>query len=158
METRRDGVIAPPYCHRGSPRGASSCIDFTRRRSVVIPVVDKSSRRWDRDGCDVVWIQLYAFLTLVAAFVYNCPYQTPPSLAIKSVVRYISRNNSGVIDSLSSVCLILGATWYTIATHLAHLGFVVSHPLARPSPRSGPCQCATRCGNRTHPNLPRRTR
>ena len=44
----------------------------------------------------------YAILALVAAFAYNCPYQTPPSLAIRSLVRYISRRHGGVVNTLNS--------------------------------------------------------
>ena len=44
----------------------------------------------------------YAILALVAAFAYNCPYQMPPSLAIRSLVRYISQRHRGVVNTLNS--------------------------------------------------------
>jgi len=63
----------------------------------------------------------YAFLTLAAAFVYNCPYQTPPSLIIQSLVRYVSRNHHEVVDSLSSVSSILHTARLVITRHLTHV-------------------------------------
>ena len=52
-------------------------------------------------------ISFYAFLTLAATLVYNCPYQTPPSLAMRSLVRYVTRNHRRVIYWLSSIFSIL---------------------------------------------------
>ena len=63
----------------------------------------------------------YAFLTLAAASVYNCPYQTPPSLAIQYLVGYISRNHHEVVDSLSSVSSVLHAARLVITRHLGHV-------------------------------------
>jgi len=33
----------------------------------------------------------YVFLTLTAALCYNCPYQTPPSILTRTVIRYVAR-------------------------------------------------------------------
>ena len=52
----------------------------------------------------------YAFLTIAATFVYNCPYQTPPSLVMRSLVKRISGNHRWAVDSFSSTFPILNAT------------------------------------------------
>ena len=35
----------------------------------------------------------YVFLTLTAALYYNCPYQTPPSILTRTIIRYLTRND-----------------------------------------------------------------
>lgn len=44
----------------------------------------------------------YAFLTLAATFYYNCPYQTPPSIIIRTVIKYLTRSNAAFARSLRS--------------------------------------------------------
>jgi len=36
----------------------------------------------------------YVFLTLAAILHYNCPYQTPPSILTRTVIRYLTHNNA----------------------------------------------------------------
>ena len=59
----------------------------------------------------------YVFLTIAATFTYNCPYQTPPSLAVRFLARYISRRYHGVMVTLSSALSTLGSL-RTSATRL----------------------------------------
>ena len=44
----------------------------------------------------------YIFFTLVAAFSYDCPYQTPPSIMARTSLRYIAQSNSALAHSLQS--------------------------------------------------------
>ncbi|KAF9781602.1 hypothetical protein BJ322DRAFT_232648 [Thelephora terrestris] len=45
-------------------------------------------------------IASYAFFTLTATFHYDCPYQTPPSILIRAVVRRLAQSDSAFIRSL----------------------------------------------------------
>ena len=45
----------------------------------------------------------YAFLTLAATLYYNCPYQTPPSIIIRSLIRYLMRSDSAFARLLRSL-------------------------------------------------------
>jgi len=45
----------------------------------------------------------YIFLTLAAIFSYNCPYQTPPSILARALIRYLAHNNNTFARSLRSL-------------------------------------------------------
>lgn len=42
----------------------------------------------------------YIFLTLAATLYYNCPYQTPPSILIRTVITYVTDSNATFARSL----------------------------------------------------------
>ena len=44
----------------------------------------------------------YTFFTLIATFYYNCPYQTPLSVLIRTFIRYLEKSNSAFARSLRS--------------------------------------------------------
>ena len=48
-------------------------------------------------GVMLIGITSYVFLTLAATLYYNCPYQTPPSILIRSAIRYIIHNDTTFI-------------------------------------------------------------
>ena len=71
-------------------------------------------------------IASYAFFTLAATFHYNCPYQTPSSILVRTVVRRLVRTDSRFASPLRSfisshpsakgprrllVCLLSGLCW-----------------------------------------------
>ena len=45
----------------------------------------------------------YIFFTLVATLHYNCPYQTPPSILIRAVIRYLARTDPTFVRSPQSL-------------------------------------------------------
>jgi len=45
-------------------------------------------------GVMLFGVTSYVFLTLAATLYYNCPYQTPPSILTRSVIRYILHNDT----------------------------------------------------------------
>ena len=48
-------------------------------------------------------LAIYVFITLAAMIYYNCPYQTPPSAIARSIIGYLSRNNTTLGRSLQSL-------------------------------------------------------
>ena len=80
----------------------------------------------------------YTFLTLAAIFVYNCPYQTPPSYAIQSLVRYILRRHHGVVKSLSLIFHALKVAGLTFARLFKRLRSAIFALCRSPSPVVGP--------------------
>ena len=48
-------------------------------------------------------LTLYVFLTLAATFCYNCPYQTPPSTSIRTVIKYLTHKDARFARSLRSL-------------------------------------------------------
>ena len=57
----------------------------------------------------VAWIVLsftlagataYVFFTIAATVYYNCPYQTPPSMTIRTLARYLKHSNSAFVCSM----------------------------------------------------------
>ena len=63
----------------------------------------------------------YAFLTIAATFAYNCPYQTPPSLAIRFLAKHISRRHRWMMDTLSSALSALNSARTSVARLFKHL-------------------------------------
>ena len=55
-------------------------------------------------------ITTYAFFTLAAAFHYNCPYQTPPSILARTAIRHLVQSHSAFVRSLRSVISFLPST------------------------------------------------
>jgi len=47
-------------------------------------------------------VTLYVFLTLAAIISYNCPYQTPPSIFARALIRYLARSDNTFTRSLPS--------------------------------------------------------
>jgi hypothetical protein len=45
----------------------------------------------------------YVFLTLAATLYYNCPYQTPPSILTRTVIRYLTYSEAAFARSLRSL-------------------------------------------------------
>ena len=80
----------------------------------------------------------YIFLTLAAIFVYNCPYQTPPSYAIQSLVRYILCRHHGVVNPLSLIFRVLKNTGLTFARLFKRLRSAMFTLCRSPSPVVGP--------------------
>ena len=48
-------------------------------------------------------VSSYVFFTLAAVISYNCPYQTPPSILIRTSIRYLAQSNSTLAHSLRSL-------------------------------------------------------
>jgi hypothetical protein len=48
-------------------------------------------------------VSIYIFLTLVATIYSNCPYQTPPSIIARTIIRYLSHSNTAFARSLRSL-------------------------------------------------------
>ena len=46
-------------------------------------------------------ITSYTFFTLAGTFYYNCPYQTPLSILIRTIIRHLTRIDSAFVRSLS---------------------------------------------------------
>ena len=44
----------------------------------------------------------YVFLTLAATLCYNCPYQTPPSILTRAIIRYLTCSDVALVRSLRS--------------------------------------------------------
>ena len=55
-------------------------------------------------------ITTYTFFTLVATLYYNCPYQTPASILIRTAVRHLAQNNSAFFRSLRALISYLPST------------------------------------------------
>jgi len=55
-------------------------------------------------------ITFYLSFTLAATLYYNCPYQTPPSILTRTVIRYLTRSDAGFARSLRSVIASLPST------------------------------------------------
>ena len=49
----------------------------------------------------------YTFLTLAATVDYNCPYQTPPSVFIQGIIRYLRHSNAAFTRSLRPLLTLL---------------------------------------------------
>ena len=47
-------------------------------------------------------VAIYIFLTLAATFYYDCPYQTPPSILIRIIIKYLTRSDTAFACSLRS--------------------------------------------------------
>jgi len=88
-------------------------------------------------------ITSYVFFTLAAALYYNCPYQTPPSILIRTFTGHLARNNSTFarsvrsrITSLTGVCSrltkklrqVLGRLRSGVRNALQNLGCVPGAP------------------------------
>ena len=54
-------------------------------------------------GFTLLGVISYIFFTLAAAFSYSCPYQTPPSLLVRTCIRFIAQSHSAFARSLRSV-------------------------------------------------------
>jgi len=48
-------------------------------------------------------VTLYVFLILAATLYYNCPYQTPPSILTRTIIRYLSDSDAAFARSLRSL-------------------------------------------------------
>jgi len=71
----------------------------------------------------------YTFLTLAATLCYNCPYQTPPSILIRTIIRYLSDSDAPFARSLRSLLKPLPSI-RNLKTILRHLSSVVRRALA----------------------------
>ena len=58
-------------------------------------------------GVMLFGVTSYAFLTLAATLYYNCPYQTPPSILIRSVIRHILHDDTTFTRLLRSIITLL---------------------------------------------------
>jgi len=65
-------------------------------------------------------ITFYLTFTLAATLYYNCPYQTPPSILTRTVIRYLTRSDAGFARSLRSVIASLPSTT-NLRRNLRHL-------------------------------------
>jgi len=52
----------------------------------------------------------YVFLSLAATFYYNCPYQTPPSILTRRVIKYITHSDAAFAHTLRSLIGFLPST------------------------------------------------
>ena len=52
----------------------------------------------------------YTFFTLAATLHYNCPYQTPPSIFTRSVIRYLTRSGATLPPLLQPLITFLPST------------------------------------------------
>jgi hypothetical protein len=73
-------------------------------------------------------VTLYTFLTLAATFYYNCPFQTPPSILTRTVIRYLTRSDTTLARSLRSLIAPFPRIIHLGRT-LKHLRFGVRHVL-----------------------------
>jgi len=55
-------------------------------------------------------ITFYLTFTLAATLSYDCPYQTPPSILIRTAIRYLTRSDAAYARSLRSVLASLPST------------------------------------------------
>ena len=76
----------------------------------------------------------YAFLTLASTFVYNCPYKTPPSLAMQSLVKYVSQKHHGVANSFSPALSTLNSARISAGKVFKRLLSAIFTLLRAPSP------------------------
>ena len=53
---------------------------------------------------------LHVLLTLAATLYYNCPYQTPPSILARTIIRYLKRSDGAFARSLRSLIASLPST------------------------------------------------
>ena len=72
----------------------------------------------------------YVFLTLAATLYYNCPYQTPPSIFIRAVIRYLTYSDAAFARSLRSL-IPASLSIRNLRRILGHLRSGVRHALAR---------------------------
>ena len=47
-------------------------------------------------------VTLYVFLTLTATLYHSCPYRTPPSILIQTIIKYLARGDDTFARSLRS--------------------------------------------------------
>ena len=52
----------------------------------------------------------YTFFTLAAVLHYNCPYQTPLSILIRTIIQHLAQSNSALVRSLRSLISYLPST------------------------------------------------
>ena len=48
-------------------------------------------------------VTLYVFLTLTATLYHSCPYRTPPSILIQTIIKYLVRGDDTFARSLRSL-------------------------------------------------------
>ena len=72
----------------------------------------------------------YVFLTLAATLYYNCPYQTPPSIFTRTIIRYLTHSNAAFARSLRSLLTSLPSI-KNLGRILRHLHFGIRRALAR---------------------------
>jgi hypothetical protein len=64
----------------------------------------------------VLGVTLYVFLTLAATLYYSCPYQTPPSTFIRTLLGYVTRSDAAFARSLRSLITSLPSIGYVRRT------------------------------------------
>ena len=62
----------------------------------------------------------YVFLTLAATLYYNCPYQTPPSILTRTIIRYLTHSDATLVCLLRSIFVTLSSVRNPIRV-LGHL-------------------------------------
>ena len=63
----------------------------------------------------------YIFFTLVAILYYNCPYQTPPSILIRTLTKYVTHSSSTFAHSLRSLATPLTSIYSLFARNLRQI-------------------------------------
>jgi len=66
-------------------------------------------------------VSSYVFLTLAATLYYNCPYQTPPSILIRTIIKYLTHNHTNSTHALRSVTTPLPPMELGLRQTLRHL-------------------------------------
>lgn len=60
-------------------------------------------------------VTLYVFFTFIATLYYNCPYQTPPSILIRTLTRYLAHSGSAFARSVRSIMTSLAGVYSRLA-------------------------------------------
>jgi len=63
----------------------------------------------------------YVLFTLAATLYYNCPYQTPPSIIVRTVTRYLEHSSSTFAHSLRSLMMSLASAYSIFAKDLSRI-------------------------------------
>ena len=88
----------------GEPSGnAPARIAIARLRLTPLSLDHQPHRRGVVVAVTLLGVTSYVFLALAATLYYNCPYQTPPSILIRTIIRYLSDNDVAFACSLRSL-------------------------------------------------------
>ena len=72
-------------------------------------------------------IGCYVFFTLTATLYYNCPYQTPPSILVRALARYLAHSDSTLARSVRSlIASIAGVCSHSVGNLRRTLGYLRS--------------------------------
>jgi hypothetical protein len=76
---------------------------------------------WVISAFTLLGVTSYIFFTLAATLRYNCPYQTPPSVLIRTLIRYLAHSGSIFASSLRSLTTSLAGAYLLFAKNLKRI-------------------------------------